>query len=142
MSSQSENTASALNLAARLLIAQLFLIFGFDKLIHYSATVGYMAQTGAPLPPLSATIAVVAEFGGAILLILGAFTRPLAVLLAIYTLGAAIIGHHFWTMTGLERYLNEINFFKNVSIIGGLVLLAAYGAGRFSVDGLIGRKTT
>lgn len=141
MASPSADTSSAYNLIGRVLIALLFLIFGFDKLTHYSATVGYMAQTGAPLPPLSAAIAGVAEFGLALALILGVFTRPLALLLALYTLGTSIIGHHFWTMSGLDRYLNEINFFKNISIIGGLVLLAAMGAGRYSVDAMIGRKT-
>ena len=141
MSSQSENTVSAANLVGRILIALLFLIFGFDKLTHYSATVGYMAQTGAPFPPLSAAIAGVAELGLAIVLILGVLTRPLAIVLAVYVLATSVIGHHFWTMSGLERYLNEINFFKNISIIGGLILLAATGAGRYSVDALIRRKT-
>ncbi len=141
MSSQSENTVSTANLVGRILIALLFLIFGFDKLTHYSATVGYMTQTGAPFPPLSAAIAGVAELGLAIVLILGVLTRPLAIVLAVYVLATSVIGHHFWTMSGLERYLNEINFFKNISIIGGLILLAATGAGRYSVDALIRRKT-
>jgi len=126
-------------LAGRVLLATLFLIFGFDKLSHYSAAVGYMVQTGAPLPPVAAVIAIVAELGLSVTLILGVFTRPLAVLLAVYTFGTALIGHHFWTMTGLDRYLNEINFYKNVSIIGGLILLAVTGAGRYSVDAKIGR---
>jgi putative oxidoreductase len=141
MSSTSSNAANLANLAARIFIALLFLIFGFDKLTHYSATVSYMAQTGAPFPPLSAAIASVAEFGLGIALILGVLTQPLAVALALYTLGASIIGHHFWTMSGLERYLNEINFFKNISVIGGLILLAATGAGRYSVDAMLRRKT-
>jgi putative oxidoreductase len=55
-------------------------------------------------------------------------------LLALYTLGTAFIGHHYWTMTGTAQYANMINFYKNVSIMGGLLLLAATGPGRYSLD--------
>jgi len=55
-------------------------------------------------------------------------------LLALYTLGTALIGHHFWTMTGMEQYANMINFYKNISIIGGLLLLCATGPGKYSFD--------
>ena len=69
-------------------------------------------------------IAVVMELGVGIALVVGFYTRPLAVLLALYTLGTAIIGHHFWNMTGAEQYANMINFYKNISIMGGLLLLS------------------
>jgi putative oxidoreductase len=140
MATSSENRADLAILVGRVLLVTLFLIFGFDKLIHYSAAVSYMAQTGAPSPPVAAVIAIAAELGLSVALILGVFTRPLAVLLAVYTFGTALIAHHFWTMTGLDRYMNEINFYKNISIIGGLVLLAVTGAGRYSVDARIRRR--
>jgi len=64
-----------------------------------------------------------------------AFTPvQLALLLALYTPGTASIGHHFWTMTGMEQYANMINFYKNISIIGGLLLLSATGPGKYSID--------
>ncbi|WP_274873888.1 DoxX family protein, partial [Serratia marcescens] len=58
----------------------------------------------------------------------------IAVIFALYVLGTAFIGHPFWKMTGMEMMGNEINFFKNISIIGGLLLLAVTGAGRYSLD--------
>jgi putative oxidoreductase len=120
----------------------LFVIFGWEKLIGFGGTVGYFAHTGVPLPALSAIIAVVMEFFVGIALILGLFTRPLALIMAIYTLGTALIGHHYWTMSGMARMENEINFFKNVSIIGGLLLLYLTGAGRYSIDARLGLAET
>ena len=125
-------------LIARILLAVLFLVFGWVKLTDYSGTVAYMTQSGAPLPSVAALVAMVIEFFGAIALILGVWTRPLAVLLALFTLATAILAHHFWTMEGAERYANSIHFYKNLSIIGGFLLLYVTGAGKYSVDARLG----
>jgi putative oxidoreductase len=93
-----------------------------------------MVATGAPLPTLSAIIAVLMEFFVGLALVVGFYTRPLALLLALYTLVTALIGHHFWTMADGARAANAINFYKNISIIGGLLLLCATGPGRYSID--------
>jgi putative oxidoreductase len=121
-------------LVARVLLAALFVLFGWSKLTGFSGTVGYMASVGAPMPMLSAVIAVVMEFVVGLLIVAGFYTRPLAVLLAIYTIGTALIAHHFWTMTGPEQMENMINFYKNVSIAGGLLALSITGPGRLSID--------
>jgi putative oxidoreductase len=136
----SNRTADLASLGARILISLLFLIFGYDKLRDYGGAVAYMGQVGAPSPSAAAVIAIVAELGLSIALILGAFTRLAAPVLAIYTLATALIGHRFWMMIGADRYLNEINFFKNISIIGGLVLLSVQGAGRYSIDAWLQRR--
>ena len=85
-------------------------------------------------------MAIVVEVPVALAVALGVWTRPLALLLALYTLGTALIGHPFWTMEGAARYANAINFYKNVSIIGGFLLLYVTGAGRYSVDARLGRS--
>jgi putative oxidoreductase len=90
-----------------------------------------------PLPYVAVGIAVIMELGVGIALILGFLTRPLSLLLALYTLATATIGHHFWTMSGMERVEAEINFFKNVSIMAGLLLLYLTGPGRYSLDSKI-----
>ena len=125
-------------LVARILLVALFVVFGWGKLTGYSATAGYMAQVGAPMPSVAAVVAIVVEFFVALLVAFGAWTRPLALLLALYTLGTALIAHHFWTMEGADRYANAINFYKNVSIIGGFLLLYVTGAGKYSVDARVG----
>lgn len=62
------------------------------------------------------------------------FTRPLAVIFIFYTLGTAVIGHHYWDMTGDAVLPNMINFWKNVSIAGAFLLLAVTGPGAISLD--------
>jgi putative oxidoreductase len=124
-------------LVARILLAVLFLVFGWGKLTDYSGTVAYMTQSGVPLPSVAALVGVF-EFFGAIALILGVWTRPLAVLFAFFTLAAGLIGHRYWTMTGADRFMNMINFYKNVSLMGGFFLLYVTGAGKFSIDARLG----
>ncbi len=132
-----ETASDAILLVARIFLALLFLIFGWQKLTGFEATVTYFSHTGVPLPQLAAVIAVIMEFFVGIAIVLGFFTRPLALLLALYTLATALIGHQFWSQSGAAQFESEINFFKNVSIIGGLLLLYVTGAGRFSLDRLI-----
>ncbi|MBK2831958.1 DoxX family protein [Klebsiella quasipneumoniae] len=125
---------SLLLLIARIAVVVLFLLFGYPKLLGFSGTVQYMAASGAPMPTLAAIIAVIMEVPAAILIVLGFFTRPLAVIFIFYTLCTAVIGHHYWDMTGDAVLPNMINFWKNVSIAGAFLLLAITGPGAISLD--------
>jgi putative oxidoreductase len=125
-------------LAARLLLAALYLIFGWRKLVDYSGTVSRMVQDGAPLPALSAVIAIVMELPVAFAVAVGAFTRPSAMLLALYTLGTALIAHRYWRVTGSHKVDSMEEFYKNLSIVGGYLLLFITGAGKYSIDALSG----
>lgn len=116
-------------LIGRIALVVLFIIFGYPKLTGFSGTVQYMTSLGTPMPMLAAIIAVVMEVPAAILIVLGFFTRPVAVLFVFYTLGTAIIGHHYWDMTGDAVMPNMINFYKNISIAGAFILLAIVGTG-------------
>ena len=121
-------------LIGRIALVVLFIIFGYPKLTGFSGTVQYMTSLGTPMPMLAAIIAVVMEVPAAILIVLGFFTRPVAVLFVFYTLGTAIIGHHYWDMTGNTVMPNMINFYKNISIAGAFILLAIVGPGALSLD--------
>ena len=121
-------------LIGRIALVVLFIIFGYPKLTGFSGTVQYMTSLGTPMPMLAAIIAVVMEVPAAILIVLGFFTRPVAVLFVFYTLGTAIIGHHYWDMTGDAVMPNMINFYKNISIAGAFILLAIVGPGALSRD--------
>ena len=121
-------------LLARILLVVLFVLFGWSKLTDFPGTVGYMASQGLPVPTLAAAVVVLMEFFVGLAIVLGFCTRPLALLLALYTLGTALIGHHYWTMEGADRMANMINFYKNISIIGGLLLLCVTGPGKYSID--------
>jgi putative oxidoreductase len=68
----------------------------------------------------------------------GAFAHLSALLMFAYTFGTALIGHRYWTIKGPERIDSMDGFFKNMSIMGGFLLLYITGAGRYSIDGLRG----
>jgi putative oxidoreductase len=125
-------------LAGRLLLATLFLIFGWRKLKDYSGTVSQMVQLGAPMPVLAAAVATFMELPVAFAVAVGAFARPSALLMFFYTLGTALIGHRYWTRTGADRIDSMDGFYKNLSIMGGFLLLYITGAGKYSIDVLCG----
>jgi len=125
-------------LAARLLLATLFLIFGWRKLRDYSGTVSQMVQLGVPTPVLATVVAIVMELPVAFAVAIGAFTRPAAVLMALYSLGTALIGHRYWTVQGADYVDSLDGFYKDLSIMGGFLLLSITGAGKYSIDALFG----
>lgn len=129
-----EQRKDALLLVARVLLVALFVLFGWSKLTGFSGTEQYMVSMGTPAPALAAIIAIAMELAVGIVIAMGYKTRPLALLLALYTFGTACIGHRYWTQTGMEHYVNMINFYKNISIIGGLLLLFVTGPGKYSID--------
>ena len=114
-------------LIARILLAVLFLVFGWVKLTDYSWTVAYMTQSGAPLPSVAALVAIVIEFFGGIALILGVWTRPLAVLFAFFTLAAGLIGHRYWTMTGADRLMNMMQLLQERQPHGRFLPVVRHG---------------
>jgi putative oxidoreductase len=125
-------------LAARFLLATLFLIFGWRKLRDFSGTVSQMAQLGVPMPVLAAGVATFMELPVAFAVAVGAFTRPSALLMFFYTLGTALIGHRYWTTTDADYVDSMDSFYKNLSIMGGFLLLYITGAGKYSIDVLCG----
>lgn len=129
-----EPQRDAILLLARIFLMLLFILSGWSKLTGFDGAVAYMASLGAPLPWLAAMIAVLMEVFVAIAIILGFYTRPLAFLYVFFVLGTALLGHAFWDMTGADRAANMTQFLKNVSIMGGLLLLVLTGPGRFSLD--------
>jgi len=135
---ESPTLREPLLLAARVLLTLLFISFGWQKLTDFAGTIAYFSQTGIQLPEIAAVIAVIMELGVGLAILLGALTRPLALLLGAYTIVTALLGHDFWTMSGAARLEAEINFFKNLSILGGFVLLYLTGPGRYSIDSRIG----
>ncbi len=119
--------ASIAEIAGRFLLALLFLLSGVGKLGAYGSTAAYMSATGVPGALLPAVIAT--EIFGALAIVLGWKTRVAAFLLAGFSLLSAAIFHNH-----LADQMQMINFFKNLSIAGGFLLLVANGAGPLSLD--------
>jgi len=132
------NVNDDFTLAARLLLSTLFFIFGYRKLRDFSGTVSQMAELGVPTPVLGAAVATFMELPVAFAVAVGAFTRVSAVLMFFYTLGTALIGHRYWTVKGPGYVDSMDSFFKNLSIMGGFLLLYIIGAGKYSIDALFG----
>ena len=125
---------SPLSLTGRLLLALLFLPAGFGKLTGFAGAAGYIASAGLPLPEVGAGIAIVVEIVGSIALILGYQTRAAALVLAAFTLVATFIFHNYWGVPADKAYVQQLMFFKNIAVVGGLLTLAAWGAGAWSLD--------
>ncbi len=123
-----------LALIGRLLLAALFLPAGISKISGFSGTVGYIASAGLPLPEVAAALAIVLEVGAALALILGWGTRWAALALALFTLVATVAFHNFWAMPAEQVMMQQLMFFKNIAVVGGLLVLAAFGAGALSID--------
>jgi putative oxidoreductase len=121
-------------LTARLLLAALFLIFGWRKLRDYPGTVRQMVQVGFATPMLAAAVSMFMELPVAFAVAVGAFTRASAALLAFYALGTALAGHHYWTAKGADYVDSLDGFYKNLSIMGGFLLLCITGPGKYSID--------
>ena len=124
----------SLALVGRVLLALLFIPAGFGKLMGFAGTVGYIASAGLPLPQVGAVIAIIVEVGFGLMLLVGFKTRIAAIVLAVFTVAASIFFHNYWGMPADKAYVNQLMFFKNIAISGGLLAFAAIGAGRFSID--------
>lgn len=130
---QNSAQRDGLLLISRILLSSLFLIMGWIKLTGFDVTVGYMHSLHTPLPTLAAIIAIIVELGGGLAILLGIFVTPIALLLAVYTIITALIGHQFWIMSGMMRYDMLIHFYKNFSLAGGLIALSLAGSGRYAL---------
>jgi putative oxidoreductase len=125
-------------LAARVLLAMLFLIFGWRKVRDYAGTVAQMVGEGLPTPVLATVVSILMELPVAFAVAVGAFTRPAAALMALYSLGTALIGHRYWTVKGAGYVDSLEGFYKDLSVMGGFLLLVITGPGKYSIDVLCG----
>ncbi|MDB5893528.1 MAG: DoxX family protein [Rhodoferax sp.] len=123
-----------LALVGRVLIALLFIPAGYGKLMGFAGTVSYIGSIGLPLPQVGAVIAVVVELVLGLMLLVGFKTRPVALIMALFTVATAVFFHNYWSMPADKVMSNQMNFYKNLAIAGGMLAFAAFGAGRFSVD--------
>jgi putative oxidoreductase len=115
--------------AGRVLIGLPFAMSGLGKLGAYAATTGLISAVGLPFPPLAFAVAVAVELGGGLLLIAGYQTRAVALALAVFSVAAAVSFH-----SNFADQNQMIHFLKNVMLAGGLLQIAAFGAGALSID--------
>ncbi len=120
---------SALALLGRLLMSAIFIEGGLHKALAPTATIAMMQHYNLPLPQAGFLVAVLVELLGGLAILVGYRTRWVAVILAAWCIATAFIAHYHPGDTN-----NMIHFMKNVCMAGGFLQLAAWGAGRFSLD--------
>ena len=125
----------AVALIARLAMSWIFLSSGFSKLTDVAAFSAVLAKRGVPAPSFMGWLGAIVEFGGGLLIIFGIKIRYAAILMVLFVIVATLISHRYWEFTGDLIIAQRTNFWKNVTIIGGLLFMFLAGAGRHSVDG-------
>ena len=123
------NNTALFAAAGRLLLATIFIFSALGKLAAPAATIGYIQSVGLPFATLGFAIAVAVELGGGLMLVAGVKTRWVAAALAAFSI---VTGLAFHSALGDQNQL--IHLLKNVAMAGGLLQVAAFGAGAFSID--------
>jgi putative oxidoreductase len=127
-------------LAARILLAYLFVQAGISKIGGIEHTVTNIASHGLPIPNVLAWCAVALEIGGGLALAAGLLARWAALALAAYTLALALIFHAYWLAPAAQADAQRAIFYNHLSIVGGMLAITAFGAGCFSLDAALRRK--
>jgi putative oxidoreductase len=130
----SNSSSSIVPLFGRILLSSVFILSGISKITAFAMEEGYVVAKHLPLPAVALTIALIIELAGGLALLAGWLTKFTAWILFLYMIPTTFLFHNFWAMQGMDRYDNTIHFQKNLAIMGGLLLLAAFGAGAYSVD--------
>ena len=128
-----------LALVGRVLLAWLFVPAGWAKIAGFSGIAGYIASKGIPFPEVCAALAIAVELGLGLLLLVGWQTRWAALGLAIFVAVITPIFHAYWAAPEAQQMMQQQAFNKNLAVLGGLLALTAFGAGRLSPDGMRAR---
>lgn len=121
-------------LVGRVLLALMFVLSGFGKLTNIEGTAGFIASGGLPLATALAVIVGLLELLGGLAILVGFHARWAALALGLFTLAASLLFHNFWAMPADKAFMQQLMFMKNLSVAGGMFIVAALGAGPMSFD--------
>jgi putative oxidoreductase len=139
MQSRENLTHGLLPLVARLLLSAEFLIAVNGKITDWSGQAGYMAAHGMTMIAPLLGAALVIEAVGSLALITGLQARIAAAVMFVYLGIVSVRLHDFWNIADPARAGGaQVQFFKNLGMMGGLLMIAAYGPGRWA----LGRRDT
>ena len=122
-------------LLARILLALIFITSGYGKIAGFEGLTGYIASKGMPFPSLMALGAIVVELGGGLLLLVGYRARWAALAIFLFLIPTTLIFHNFWSVAADQVAGQQTDFFKNVAIMGGMLMVWAFGPGRVALGG-------
>jgi putative oxidoreductase len=132
MNTNFQNSAA---LAGRILLALIFIVSGYGKIGGYAGTAGYMASKGLPMVDVLLPLTILVELGGGLLIAIGWKARWAAAVTFLFLIPVTLVFHNPAGLDVAQAQQQMIQLLKNVSIMGGMLGLLAYGAGRFSIDG-------
>lgn len=119
------NRTNYMGAVGRILLSAIFIISGLSKIIDWNSTAAFMASKGMPAVPLLLAGAIAVELLGGLSLLLGYRTRWGALALFLFLIPTTLIFHNFWAMEGMERMNQMQHFLKNLTIMGGLLVVAS-----------------
>ncbi|MEP7155596.1 MAG: DoxX family protein [Betaproteobacteria bacterium] len=128
------NTQDTAVLVGRILLALIFIISGWGKLTGFDGTVGYIASKGMPMPQVMAAGAIAVEFLGGLALLVGFKARWAALAIFLFLIPTTLIFHNPAGLSGQEAQTQITNMLKNIAIMGGMLMVFAHGAGKYSID--------
>lgn len=123
-----------LALTGRILLAVIFVLSGFNKISGFEGTAGYMASKGLPMAEILLVFTILIELGGGLMLMIGYRARWAAGAIFLFLIPVTLVFHNYWAAPAAEMQIQMIMFMKNLAIMGGMLYVAAYGPGRYSVD--------
>lgn len=134
------NAASGLiALAGRVLLALIFVLAGYAKIWATAATATDMANRGIPLSGILVYGVIVLELIGGLMLMFGLYARWVAAAFFLYTLALALIFHPYWAASVADAQIERGFFLEHLSMMGGMLMIVALGAGPWSLDTLARR---
>jgi putative oxidoreductase len=128
---QTRNVAA---LAGRIMLALMFVLSGIGKIPGFTDTTALMIGAGLPAAKVLLVLTILIELGGGAAIVLGWKTRPIALVVFLFTGLATLVFHGFWAAPPDQAMLQQLMFMKNVSVMGGLLMLVAYGPGDYALD--------
>jgi putative oxidoreductase len=127
-------SGSPLPLIGRILMSQVFILSGINFIMNFSAMEAVVKSGGLPLPPVATACAAAIELLGGLAVLFGFQTKAVSWILFVFLIPTTLIFHNFWAVAGPARVNQLINFQKNLAVMGGLLILAYFGAGGYSID--------
>jgi putative oxidoreductase len=121
-------------LTGRILLSLIFLLSGFNKIVGFAGTAGWMASKGLPMAEVLVAITIVIEIGASLMIITGFKARLGATALLLWMIPVTFIFHNFWAVPAADQQIQQIMFMKNLGLMGGMLYIMAFGSGPMSVD--------
>jgi putative oxidoreductase len=128
------SSGGAVPLVGRILMSQIFILAGITKVMNFSMMTGYVAAVHLPLPKVSLGIAAAIEMLGGLAILTGFHTKLASWIVFLFLIPTTLLFHLLPAIHGMDAQNNIVNVQKNIAIMGGLLILATFGAGGFSID--------